>query len=51
MELSQLVIPWGQSAKLTREVRGNPALRTVAEERCALTSSQRSSLSRRPCGW
>lgn len=24
MELSQLVIPWGQSAKLTCEVRGNP---------------------------
>ncbi|KAB1283454.1 Brother of CDO [Camelus dromedarius] len=48
MELSQLVIPWGQSAKLTCEVRGNPPP-TVLWLRNAvpLTSSQRLRLSRR----
>ncbi|XP_060054349.1 brother of CDO isoform X2 [Erinaceus europaeus] len=48
MELSQMVIPWGQSAKLTCEVRGNPPP-TVLWLRNAipLTSSQRLRLTRK----
>lgn len=48
MELSQLVIPWGQSAKLTCDVRGNPPP-TVLWLRNAmpLTSSQRLRLTRK----
>ncbi|KAB0364667.1 hypothetical protein FD754_008823 [Muntiacus muntjak] len=48
MELSQLVIPWGQSAKLTCEVRGNPPPSVLwLRNAVPLTSSQRLRLSRR----
>ncbi|XP_040079942.1 brother of CDO isoform X2 [Oryx dammah] len=48
MELSQLVIPWGQSAKLTCEVRGNPPPSVLwLRNAVPLTSSQRLQLSRR----
>ncbi|XP_006155177.2 brother of CDO [Tupaia chinensis] len=48
MELSQLVIPWGQSAKLTCEVRGNPPPSVVwLRNAVPLVSSQRLRLSRR----
>ncbi|PNJ64029.1 BOC isoform 2, partial [Pongo abelii] len=48
MELSQLVIPWGQSAKLTCEVRGNPPPSVLwLRNAVPLISSQRLRLSRR----
>nr|XP_014985359.2 brother of CDO isoform X1 [Macaca mulatta]XP_014985360.2 brother of CDO isoform X1 [Macaca mulatta]XP_014985362.2 brother of CDO isoform X1 [Macaca mulatta]XP_014985363.2 brother of CDO isoform X1 [Macaca mulatta]XP_028700454.1 brother of CDO isoform X1 [Macaca mulatta]XP_028700455.1 brother of CDO isoform X1 [Macaca mulatta] len=48
MELSQLVIPWGQSAKLTCEVRGNPPPSVLwLRNATPLISSQRLQLSRR----
>ncbi|XP_005386455.1 PREDICTED: brother of CDO isoform X4 [Chinchilla lanigera] len=48
VELSQLVIPWGQSAKLTCEVRGNPPPSVLwLRNAVPLTSSQRLRLSRR----
>lgn len=48
LELSQLVIPWGQSAKLTCEVRGNPPPSVLWLRNAApLTSSQRLRLSRK----
>ncbi|XP_006903053.1 PREDICTED: brother of CDO [Elephantulus edwardii] len=48
MELSQLVIPWGQSAKLTCEVRGNPPPSVLwLRNAVPLTSSQRLRVSRR----
>ncbi|XP_041613289.1 brother of CDO isoform X1 [Vulpes lagopus] len=48
MELSQLVIPWGQSAKLTCEVRGNPPPSVLwLRNAVPLASSQRLRLSRR----
>ncbi|XP_008845215.1 brother of CDO isoform X3 [Nannospalax galili] len=48
MGLSQLVIPWGQSAKLTCEVRGNPPPSVLwLRNAVPLTSSQRLRLSRR----
>lgn len=48
MELSQLVIPWGQSAKLTCEVRGNPPPSVLwLRNAVPLTSSQRLRLSHR----
>ncbi|KAH0512798.1 Brother of CDO [Microtus ochrogaster] len=48
VELSQLVIPWGQSAKLTCEVRGNPPPSVLwLRNAMPLTSSQRLRLSRR----
>ncbi|KAK2091947.1 hypothetical protein P7K49_031231 [Saguinus oedipus] len=48
MELSQLVIPWGQSAKLTCEVRGNPPPSVLwLRNAVPLVSSQRLRLSRR----
>lgn len=48
MELSQLVIPWGQSAKLTCEVRGNPPPSVLwLRNAVPLTPSQRLRLSRR----
>ncbi|KAB0373706.1 hypothetical protein FD755_013962 [Muntiacus reevesi] len=48
MELSQLVIPWGQSAKLTCEVRGNPPPSVLwLRNAVPLTSTQRLRLSRR----
>nr|XP_012642956.1 brother of CDO isoform X1 [Microcebus murinus]XP_012642957.1 brother of CDO isoform X1 [Microcebus murinus] len=48
MELSQLVIPWGQSAKLTCEVRGNPPPSVLwLRNAVPLTSSRRLRLSRR----
>ncbi|XP_058517876.1 brother of CDO isoform X2 [Ochotona princeps] len=47
MELSQLVIPWGQSAKLTCEVRGNPPPSVLwLRNAVPLTASQRLRLSR-----
>lgn len=47
MELSQLVIPWGQSAKLTCEVRGNPPPSVLwLRNAMPLTSNQRLRLSR-----
>jgi hypothetical protein len=48
MELSQLVIPWGQSAKLTCEVRGNPPPSVLwLRNAVPLAASQRLRLSRR----
>ncbi|XP_048202575.1 brother of CDO isoform X3 [Perognathus longimembris pacificus] len=48
VELSQLVIPWGQSAKLTCEVRGNPPPSVLwLRNAVPLTASQRLRLSRR----
>ncbi|KAI5135025.1 Brother Of Cdo [Manis pentadactyla] len=48
VELSQLVIPWGQSAKLTCEVHGNPPPSVLwLRNAVPLTSSQRLRLSRR----
>lgn len=48
MELSQLVIPWGQSAKLTCEVRGNPPPSVLwLRNAVPLASSQRLRLSHR----
>ncbi|KAM6223968.1 brother of CDO [Rhynchocyon petersi] len=48
MELSQMVIPWGQSAKLTCEVRGNPPPSVLwLRNAVPLTSSQRLRVSRR----
>uniref|UniRef100_A0A8D2B499 Brother of CDO n=1 Tax=Sciurus vulgaris TaxID=55149 RepID=A0A8D2B499_SCIVU len=48
VELSQLVIPWGQSAKLTCEVRGNPPPSVLwLRNAVPLTSSQRLRLSRK----
>lgn len=48
VELSQLVIPWGQSAKLTCDVRGNPPPSVLwLRNAVPLTSSQRLRLSRR----
>lgn len=48
MELSQLVIPWGQSAKLTCEVRGNPPPSVLwLRNAVPIASSQRLRLSRR----
>ncbi|XP_070262303.1 brother of CDO isoform X3 [Myotis yumanensis] len=48
VELSQLVIPWGQSAKLTCEVRGNPPPSVLwLRNAVPLTPSQRLRLSRR----
>ncbi|XP_058151828.1 brother of CDO isoform X2 [Dasypus novemcinctus] len=48
MELSQLVIPWGQSAKLACEVRGNPPPSVLWLRNAApLASSQRLRLSRK----
>ncbi|XP_004706542.1 brother of CDO isoform X2 [Echinops telfairi] len=48
MELSQLVIPWGQSAKLTCEVRGNPPPSVLwLRNAVPLTPSQHLRLSRR----
>ncbi|KAM4887302.1 brother of CDO [Thomomys bottae] len=48
VELSQLVIPWGHSAKLTCEVRGNPPPSVLwLRNAVPLTSSQRLRLSRR----
>ncbi|XP_012589360.1 PREDICTED: brother of CDO isoform X1 [Condylura cristata] len=48
MELSQLVIPWGQSAKLTCEVRGNPPPSVLwLRNAVPLTSSRRLRLTRR----
>nr|XP_003469322.2 brother of CDO [Cavia porcellus] len=47
VELSQLVIPWGQSAKLTCEVRGNPPPSVLwLRNAMPLTSNQRLRLSR-----
>ncbi|KAM5281608.1 brother of CDO isoform 2-T2 [Ctenodactylus gundi] len=48
VELSHLVIPWGQSAKLTCEVRGNPTPSVLwLRNAVPLASSQRLRLSRR----
>nr|XP_045003958.1 brother of CDO isoform X3 [Jaculus jaculus] len=48
VELSQLVIPWGQNAKLTCEVRGNPPPSVLwLRNAVPLTASQRLRLSRR----
>ncbi|XP_042532802.1 brother of CDO isoform X1 [Dipodomys spectabilis] len=48
VELSQLVIPWGQSAKLTCEVRGNPPPSVLwLRNAVPLMASQRLQLSRR----
>nr|KAF6381311.1 BOC cell adhesion associated, oncogene regulated [Pipistrellus kuhlii] len=48
VELSQLVIPWGQSAKLTCEVRGNPPPSVLwLRNAVPLAPSQRLRLSRR----
>lgn len=48
VELSQLVIPWGQSAKLTCEVRGNPPPSVLwLRNAVPLTPSQRLRLSQR----
>ncbi|XP_008265160.2 brother of CDO isoform X1 [Oryctolagus cuniculus] len=47
VELSQLVIPWGQSAKLTCEVRGNPPPSVLwLRNAVPLAASQRLRLSR-----
>ncbi|XP_075398640.1 brother of CDO isoform X2 [Tenrec ecaudatus] len=48
VELSQLVVPWGQSAKLTCEVRGNPPPSVLwLRNAVPLIPSQRLRLSRR----
>ncbi|XP_006864242.1 PREDICTED: brother of CDO [Chrysochloris asiatica] len=48
MELSQLLIPWGQSAKLSCEVRGNPPPSVLwLRNAIPLTPSHRLRLSRR----
>ncbi|XP_057552290.1 brother of CDO isoform X3 [Hippopotamus amphibius kiboko] len=48
VELSQLVVPWGQSAKLTCEVRGNPPPSVLwLRNAVPLASSQRLRLSPR----